>query len=50
MRGHVNQYMQTPGREFPERPLQEEPSYEKHREEYDEAMSDIVEMMHIERD
>ena len=50
VRGDVNQHMQTPGAEFPERPLQQEPNYEKYGEEYDEAMGDIIEMMHILRD
>jgi hypothetical protein len=50
MRGHVNQDMQTPGREFPEGPFQEEPHQEKRDEEYDEAMRDIIQMMHILRD
>ena len=47
VRGDVNQHMQTPGSEFPERPLQQEPHEEKHGKEDDEAMGDIVEMMHI---
>jgi len=50
MRGDVNQHMQTPGSEFPEGPLQQQPHQEEHGEENDEAMGDIVEMMHILRD
>src|SRR5262249_23183894 len=50
MGGHVDQHMEAPGSEFPERPFQERPSQEKRDEEDDEAVGDIVQMMHILRD
>ena len=50
MRGYVDQHMEPPCSEFPERPLQEKPNQQKREEKDDEAVGDIVQMVHIVRD
>lgn len=46
----VNQHMESPGGQLPERPLKKEPKQNKYQGKDDEAVCHVVEMMDIQRD